>query len=78
MATSLLSQTLNADAVRAAVPNIRGPIVCGWQINDRALIVEQCRDAFAVIVDGTYIACCQTESAAIRAASKALAVSVAA
>lgn len=69
----MATTTLSAAAIRAALPRIAGPVVGGWQVNPRALVVQQCADAFAVIVDGDYIACCPSEVYAIRAASRELA-----
>lgn len=73
MATFSPASNLTAADVRAAFPRLVGPIVCGWQIDSRAVVVEQCRDAFAALVDGEYVACCPTWVLAMRAASKHMA-----
>lgn len=73
MATCSLSHALSADAIRAAAPRLVGPVIGGWQVDPRALVVQQCADAFAVIVDGDYVGCCPSEVYAIRAASRELA-----
>lgn len=63
--------SLDASAARAIFPNVVGPIEAAELMENGAYIVRQAFNAWAVIIDGEYRACCPARKYAERFAAKA-------